>query len=870
MPDLPTDSLTFLFSDIEGSTRLVAELGDAYQALHADHGRLLRAAWTTFGGQEVGTEGDSFFVVFASAPLALRAAAAAHRALASHAWPPGAEVRVRIGVHTGQAILVGGDYLGLDVNRAARVCAAGHGGQTLVSQAAHDAAAGALPPDLALRDLGRHRLKDVGVMRLWQLDVPGLPATFARLRALDEHPSNVPAGLPELLGRTTEVAEATALVRVQPVVTLTGPGGIGKSRIAIRVAADAVAAFPDGVSYVDAASLDAADRVADRLLEVIELDPDPGLAPRDALIRLLGGRSLLLLLDNADRVAGLARLVGDIVRACAGVRVLATSRSPLRIGAERELLIGPLEPAPAMSLFLARAREIQPAFELSGADAAVVADICARLDGLPLAIELAAARTRVLPVAALRDRLARRLPLLAGGARDAPDRQQTMRATIAWSYDLLDERERALLDRLAVFEGPFELAAAEAMASGDDDPLAVLQSLVERSLVARVRDDADEAEPLFRLLGTIREFALEMLDGGGGAEDARDRHLRHWLGFVRTEHDRSDLDDVAVEARIERHEADYAAALERALPASGEPAIAPRARLGLALAAALGRHWWLHGHVRDGAAWLERALAATATSGTERPELAEAMYWAGVLHEGAGDDERARQRLEQALERYEAAGDRLRQARVLNSLAIVARSSDALDTAESLLARALAIRREVADERGLATTLNNLGIVEIDRGRFGAALEILSEAVALDRAAGSRTGAAYSRLAYGSALHGVGRVEEAAEAIRSSLETFAELRDAEGVADAIDELAEIEAGTDAPETAVRLFLTASALRNHAGVRVRAVDRRRREPVVEATRRRVAPAMLARLTAESSAADLDAAVAVARAVGLVSM
>ncbi|MEW6224442.1 MAG: tetratricopeptide repeat protein [Chloroflexota bacterium] len=868
MPDLPTDSLTFLFSDIEGSTRLVTELGDAYQALHADHGRLLRAAWTTFGGQEVGTEGDSFFVVFASAPLALRAAAAAHRALASHAWPPGAEVRVRIGVHTGQAILVGGDYLGLDVNRAARVCAAGHGGQTLVSEAAHDAAAGALPPDLALRDLGRHRLKDVGVMRLWQLDVPGLPATFARLRALDEHPSNVPAGLPELLGRATEVAEATALVRVQPVVTLTGPGGIGKSRIAIRVAADAVTAFADGVSYVDAASLDAADRVADRLLEVMELDPDPGLAPRDALVRLLGGRSVLLLLDNADRVAGLARLVGDIVRACAGVRVLATSRSPLRIGAERELLIGPLEPAPAMSLFLARAREILPAFDLSDADAAIVADICARLDGLPLAIELAAARTRVLPVAALRDRLARRLPLLAGGARDAPDRQQTMRATIAWSYDLLDERERALLDRLAVFEGPFELAAAEAMGTADDDTLAVLQSLVERSLVARVHDDADGAEPRFRLLGTIREFALEMLEAGGAAEDARDRHLRHWLDFVRTEHDRSDLDDIAIEARIERHEADYAAALERALPVPGEPAIAPRARLGLALAAALGRHWWLHGHVRDGAAWLERALAAT--SGSEGPELAAAMYWAGVLHEGAGDDERARRRLEQALERYEAAGDRLQQARVLNSLAIVARSSDALDTAESLLARSLAIRREVSDQRGLATTLNNLGIVEIDRGRFDAALEILSEAVALDRAAGSRTGAAYSLLAYGSALHGVGRAEEAAAAIGSSLETFAELRDAEGVADAIDELAEIAAGTGAPETAMRLFLTAGALRDHAGVRVRAVDRRRREPVVEATRRLVAPATLARLTAESSVADLDAAVALARSVALVSM
>ena len=723
---------TFLFSDIEGSTRLLTRLGPAYEAIHADHQRLLRAAWAAHGGREVSTEGDSFFVVFVDAADALVAAAAAHRALAAHPWPAGTEIRVRIGIHSGHAVRVGDDYLGLDVNRAARVSAAGHGGQTLVSEAAREAAP-TLGPGLALRDLGRHRLKDIGVVHLWQLDVDVLPGTFGRLRSLDDHPSNLPAGLGTLVDRTAEVEAIVTSLGDGGLVTLTGPGGTGKSRVAVEVARALVTTLPDGVFHLDLAAIDTADRAGRALLEVLEIGPADDPTPLATLVDRLRGRALLLLLDNADRVADAAGLVGALARSCPGLRLLVTSRSPVRVAGERELPIGPLglppagdhpDPgavldAPAVALFLARAREIRPGFTVSPAEVAAVAEICRRLDGLPLAIELAAARTRVLGVEPLLERLSRRLPLLAGGPRDAPERQRTMAAAIEWSYDLLDEAERALLDHLSVFEGSFGLTAVEAIAGPTTpdgallaDPVVALEALVERSLVARA--DYGDPDHAFRLLGTVREFALERLVTRGDAAATRDRHLAWLVEATRDRPGAPDRDDVAVEVRLEGLAMDVAAALAWALPGSpaggpgdagdgtsdadagpaggdgsarGGATVVARARVasGLSLAAALGRHWWLRGHLRDGAAWLDRALAA---AGPDHPDVAQAEYWAGVLHEGAGDDARAADLLWASHARLVAAGDRRGEARTLNSLGVVARSRDDLPEARALLHRA--------------------------------------------------------------------------------------------------------------------------------------------------------------------------------------
>ena len=854
MPDEPTGALTFLFSDIEGSTRLLTRLGDDYTSVHDDHQRLLRTAWQEHGGREVSTEGDSFFVVFGSPSDALRAASDAHRSLADESWPQGAEVKVRIGIHAGNAIRVGDNFLGLDVNRAARIAAAGHGGQTLLSEAT----IAGLPDDVRITDLGRHRLKDVGVEHLWQHDVDGLPTSFGRLRSLEEHPTNLPGETSTLIGREAEVADIAARLAEARVVTVTGPGGIGKSRVAIAVARRQLDTFPDGAFYVDVASIDTADRAADRLLEVLELPSDPTRRSSDAVLELLRGRSVLVVLDNGDRVSDLADLVSTIARACDRVRLLVTSRSPLHVRGEREVSIGPLAGANAVDLFTARAREVRPGLSLAETTSPIVGEICARLDGLPLAIELAAARTRILSLEALRARLARRLPLLAGGDRDAPDRQRTMRDAIAWSYDFLEPPERELLDRLAVFEGEFDLAAVDAVAGGEDvDVVGLLEALVERSLIAH----ADQSEGTFRLLGTIREFALEMLEGGGSGQETRARHLQYLIDFVSSEIQRTDIDDVATGARIERYEADVAAALRRALPASG-PADPEQAATALRLATAIGRHWWLHGHLRDGAASLERALQATADR--PLPETAMALFWCGVLHEGAGDDDRARQRLEQALERFTADRDERGIARALNSLGVVARSQDDLERASELLTRALELDRANDNKQGIAISLNNLGIVEVDRGRYAEAATLLEEAVELDRAAGSRVGAAYSELAYGSAIGGLDRLDEAADAIGTAIETFAELEDAEGVADGLDELGELAMQRAAADTAFRLFAAASALRERTNVRLRSVDRRRHEATIAAAADELDSGDATRIAAESRAIDLPAAVALARA------
>jgi class 3 adenylate cyclase len=329
MLDEPTGTLSFLFCDIEGSTRLLTRLGDAYRAVHDSHQRVLRQTWQIHGGQEVSTEGDSFFVVFASASRALQAAADAHRSLAAARWPEAVDVKIRIGIHTGTAIRIDGGFLGLDVNRAARIAAAGHGGQTLVSEAA-----GELPDNLRLTDLGRHRLKDVGVEHLWQLDVDGLPTTFGRLRALDEHPTNLPSEMSTLVDRAAEVADIAARIATASVVTVTGPGGIGKSRIVLRVARDQVDAFPDGAFYLDVASIDTADRAADRLLDMLELPLDPQRRSRDTIAALLRARSALIVLDNADRVSGITDLISSVARACDRVRLLVSRRRSARSRAQ--------------------------------------------------------------------------------------------------------------------------------------------------------------------------------------------------------------------------------------------------------------------------------------------------------------------------------------------------------------------------------------------------------------------------------------------------------------------------------------------------------------------------------------------------------
>ena len=582
--DLPSGRLAFMFSDIEGSTRLLTDLGDRFTTMLVDHQRLVRASLRANRGVEISTEGDSFFAVFHSAVDAVVAAADIQSGLAAHPWPSGHDLRVRIGVHLGQAVLAGDDYVGIDVNRAARIANAANGGQVVLSDEVVTDAARVLPSSLVLLDLGRHRLRDIGVVRLWQLEIDGLPTRAAPLRTLEAHPSNLPIESRSFVDREADALELRRLISESQLVTVTGPGGIGKSRLAIDVARGLVIDFPDGVFHLDLASIDSVETVVTDLGGLLDVRMPPGGDATNALLEHLRDRRSLLVLETADRLPGIGALVARVIEDCPATRLLVTARSPLHIRAERELAVQPLglpgpRPdlemalmSPAVELFVHRAQAMMPAFRLTDANAVAVSEIVARLDGLPLAIELAAASVRLLSPAAILDRLRRSMPLPGGGAIDVPERQRTLRDTISWSYQLLEPDERVMLQRLSVFVGDFDLGGVEALAPdastdgvATSDPLDTLGRLVDRSLVHRV---ASEDEDRYRLLSTIRDFATEELAAAGDRDGARSRHAHYCLDVATKEVGRlGGPDELGALTSLDRAGDEFRAALQWALEA---------------------------------------------------------------------------------------------------------------------------------------------------------------------------------------------------------------------------------------------------------------------------------------------------------------
>ncbi len=714
--DLPTGTLTFFFSDIEGSTKLVQRLGPRWKDVLETHERLVREAFDGTGAVEVRTIGDAFFVVFPSADAAVAGAIAAQRRHGAYGWAPDAVVRMRIGLHTGVAELGGDDYVGIDVHLAARIAGAAHGGQIVVSEQTK-ALLRSPGERVATRDLGDHRLKDVGSLRLWQITAPGLAEDFPPLNSL-EIPSNLPADPTSFVGREREVSDVRALVKKQRLVTLTGPGGTGKTRLSLRVAREATPEFIHGVFFVPLEPIREPALVAPAIAEALALREDPSRPVKEALVERLRDRTTLLVLDNFEQVTTAAPLVGDLLKAAPRLRCLASSREVLRVYGEQEYPVPTLRDEDAVELFLERARMVKHDLAVTDEMRTAVRSICARLDRLPLAIELAAARMKVFSVDALRSRLDHSLSVLTSGARDLTERQRTLRGAIAWSYDLLPEGERAIFRRLGVFGGGSRIEAAEIVCDPetvlDTAVIDALPSLVDKSLL-RCADDPD-GETRFTMLQTIREYGLERLSEAEGSAEVRRRHAQWILALARDMRQQlTSGEDAPVVERLAAEHENVREAIAWSIE-TGE------AGIGLRIAEAVWRFWQQRGHLAEGRRLVERLLAlpAAAAPTVERAKgltaLAGLAYWQGdYAPVGAAYTE--------ALEIFRDSGDRADLAQATYNGAFAPLLAGDLDRARALMEESRRLYEEIGDTSGVTDANEALAATRYRAGDVRGALD---------------------------------------------------------------------------------------------------------------------------------------------------
>ncbi|MGH8957309.1 MAG: adenylate/guanylate cyclase domain-containing protein [Acidimicrobiia bacterium] len=785
-PGLPTGTVTFLFTDIEGSTALLHQTGDAFAGLIEQHGALIGDAITSHNGVLVSTEGDSHFAVFAAASDAVAAAAQGQRSLQTHTWPGGHRVKVRMGLHTGLGTLGGSNYLGLDVHRAARIAAAAHGGQVVLSEATAVLTERSLPTDTSLRDLGKHRLKDLSSPEtILQLDIEDLPREFPPLRTLDAVPNNLPLQVTSFVGRDRLLEEAHRLLDRTRLLTLLGPGGTGKTRLSLQLAGMVSEEFEDGVFFVGLSTVTDPSLVASEILEALGGRASGDQTPAERLVEVVKGKRVLLVLDNFEQILEAAGVVAAMIKASPEMKVVVTSRAPLRLSGEQEMPIPPLQVATgvdpqvtldqlaameAVELFLERAAAVRPDFVLTDENAADIVELVGRLDGLPLAIELAASRLRLLPVRSILQRFNARS--LAGGPTDLPERQQSIWGAIDWSYDLLDQPGRELFARLSAFRGGARLEEIEVL-SGDsiDDLLSTLEELVDHSLVRQV---AGTSGPRYRMLYVIAEYAAEQLERRGTAEKLRESHARAYLGMVELaapellKRDRK----MWLDLLAEDHD-NLRAALDWA-ETNEEPDVAMR------LAFYCWRLWQARGHLHEARERIERILAMRGGELASRAKALEALggvsWWQGALTLSLSA-------YRQALEIRRQLDDPSELANALYNLSLAAGfgENDA-DQAIKILAEAESLYRSLEDESGLGDVAwgrgNVTGYLRKDRTQ---GLPHLKEAAEHYRRAGNEFGRGWALFEIGDISYQVGDFETAGQHLREGLELFANHGDVSAV-----------------------------------------------------------------------------------------
>ncbi len=820
LPSLPTGTVTFLFTDIDGSTRLWEEHPEAMKAGLARHDEILLTAIETHSGMLVKQTGDGVFAVFEQSRHAVGAALAAQQALISQPWGQLVSLPVRMGVHTGDVIARRGDYFGPEVNRAARLMSVGHGGQILMSGVTGELVGEEMPEGSSLRDLGQHRLRDLSQpLRIFQVVHEQLPYEFPPLQSLEGFPNNLPASVSTFVGREAEVREVTELLGASRLLTLTGAGGSGKTRLALQVAGEMLGDFPDGTWFVGLAGLNDPDLVPRKVAGSLRLAEKPGRAWSEVLGSFLSDRELLLVVDNCEHLIDpVADLTLAMLETAPGLRVLATSREALNLPGEtswqvpsmatptdgHDSSIDELLGFEAVQLFIERAQAARPDLALGDDDAAAVGQICRRLDGLPLALELAAARVRALSVQQIASRLDDRFALLTGGSRAALPRQRTLEGAVAWSYELLSPDEQRLLERLSVFAGGFDLEAANQVGGGE--VLSGVASLVEKSLLA-AEPHGDEVR--YRMLETVAAFGVQQL--GDGAAEVRNAHLA-WAAELAgaAANLLRGSDHAARLTKVETELDNFRAAMQWALE-GGDPAT------GMRVVASLSPYWWVRG-VREGVRWVELFLALSPQVSDE--VMAWALFTGGALMQQQGEHEyeRAAELLERSLTLFQGLGEPRGAAYALHYL--VRAQWGKIDPGELRAGfdTALAGFREVEDLFGVATSLWVVAHWELEYGEPARAVEVADELEAVSRSMGSLHWLAHGTEFSGTARWYGGDYETAGPLLHEALGLYRQIVSPQCTAHCLESTAAWALGTGNPETGTLLLGATEALRADSGVR----------------------------------------------------